>query len=226
MSVFTRSFTLGMLALGMSAPALVAQQKPRGSGPSYVWYLGAQGGVYNFETTSQTRGWLPAAGAHTLIIAKRTGLLLQAEEVIGDDEAGAYADDLAPLGTRTVAFNNIRRYSFALMAFPWRAPVEPYFGIGGGLAHAVNPQPLGTDGLTAEELETVFDQTDDNSSYGFAQIVAGVQFRAGPVVVFGQYQGSTGASRGNIFVGGTHQGTAGIRISLGSSREDYDDTAR
>jgi hypothetical protein len=221
MSVLTRSFTLGMLALGIGASALAAQQKPRGVGPNYRWYIGGQGGVYNFETTSQTRGWLPTAGLNTLIIAKRTGLLLQVDEMIGSDEVGAYADDLAPLGTRTVQFNNVRRYSAVLMAFPWRAPVEPYIGIGGGITHAVNPQPLGTEGLTSEELTTVFDQTDENSSYGFATVVAGAQLRAGPVVVFGQYQGSTGASRGKIFVGATHQLAAGVRISLGSSREEF-----
>ena len=80
MSGLVRSITAGVLALGLGASVLAAQQKPRGS-QDFRWYIGAQGGVYNFETTAQTRGWLPSAGLHTLIIARRSGLLLQADEI-------------------------------------------------------------------------------------------------------------------------------------------------
>jgi hypothetical protein len=219
MSGLVRSITAGMLALGLGASALAAQQKPRGN-QDFRWYLGAQGGVYNFETTAQTRGWLPEAGLHTLIIARRTGLLLQADEVIGSDEVGAYSDSLAPNGARTVAFNDIRRLSFALMAFPWRSHIEPYFGVGGGISWTVNPQPQGTAGLTPSEFDAVLDETDDRSSYGYALALAGAQIRAGPVMVFGQVQATTSPPRGSIYKGATFLGQGGVRISLGKSRED------
>jgi hypothetical protein len=223
MSGLVRSITAGVLALGMGASVLAAQEKPRGSG-DFRWYLGAQGGVYNFETTAQTRGWLPTAGLHTLIIARRTGLLLQADEVIGTSEVGAYSDSLAPTGARTVVFNDIRRASFALMAFPWRSPIEPYFGVGGGLAWTINPQPQGTAGLTPAELDAVLSETDDRSSFGYALAIAGAQLRAGPVMVFGQVQATTAAPRGSIYKGATFLGQGGIRISLGKAREDQEGT--
>lgn len=219
MSMLGRTLTLGALALGLGTSALAAQQKPKGPA-NYRWYIGGQGSVVNFETTGQTRGWLPAAGVHTLIIARRTGLLLSADEILGSDEVGFYPDATAPTGQREVRWNHIRRYSGVLMAFPWRQPIEPYFGIGGGIQHALNPQPMNTAGLTPDEVNTIFDQADDASSYGFLTALAGVQLRAGPVMLFGQVQGMTAPDRGNVFTGPSWTGSAGLRISLGSSRED------
>lgn len=219
MSKLARTLTLGALALGLGTTALTAQQKPRGPA-SYRWYLGAQGSVANFETTGQTRGWLPAAGLHTLIIARRTGLLIQADEIIGDNEVGFYNDELSPTGSREVRWNNIRRFQGVLVAFPWRQPIEPYFGVGGGIQYALNPQPMNTAGLTPDELDFVFDQAKDNSSYGFLTAMAGIQLRGGPFVIFGQVQGMTAPGRGNVFTGPAWTGTAGLRISLGSSRDD------
>ncbi len=222
MSTHARRITLGVLALGLGASALAAQQKPR-TPASYRWYVGAQGGVTNFETTGQTRGWLPSVGGHTLIIAKRTGLLLSVDEIIGDDEVGNFSDELSPTGSRTISFNDIRRYQAVLVAFPWRSPIEPYFGIGGGIQHAVNPQPLNTAGLTPTELDAVFDAASDNSSFAYVTAMIGLQLRGGPVVLFGQAQILSGPSRGNIFVGPSYAGQAGIRFSLGSSRDNETD---
>jgi hypothetical protein len=221
MSKLARTLTLGALALGLGTTALAAQQKPRGPA-NYRWYIGAQGSVANFETTGQTRGWLPAAGVHTLIIARRTGLLLSADEIIGSDEVGFYNDALSPTGSREVRWNNIRRYQAVLMAFPWRQPIEPYFGVGGGIQHVVNPQPLNTAGLTPDEIDFVFDEATDATSYGFLTALAGIQLRGGPFIIFGQVQGMTAQGRGGVFVGPAWTGTAGLRISLGSSRDEIE----
>jgi hypothetical protein len=220
MSKLARTLTLGALALGLGTTALAAQQKPRGPA-NYRWYVGAQGGVTNFETTGQTRGWLPVVGGHTLIIARRTGLLLSIDETLGSDEVGFFNDALSPTGSREVRFNSIRRYQGVLMAFPWRQPIEPYFGVGGGIAHAVNPQPLNTAGLTPDEIEFVLDQTKDATSYAYLSALAGVQLRGGPFVLFGQVQIMSSPGRGTIYVGPSYLGTAGLRISLGSSRDNF-----
>ena len=67
MSMLTRSITLGVLALGVGATALAAQQKPRGYS-NYRWYIGGQASYFNFQTTGQTRGWIPSVGGNTMII--------------------------------------------------------------------------------------------------------------------------------------------------------------
>jgi len=105
MSMLTRSITLGVLALGVGATALAAQQKPRGYS-NYRWYIGAQGSYFNFQTTGQTRGWIPSVGGNTMIIAKRTGLLISVDDALGNDEVATIDYAGSATGTQQVAFND------------------------------------------------------------------------------------------------------------------------
>ncbi len=220
MSKLTRSITLGVLALGVGATALAAQQKPRGS-DDFRWYIGAQVGAFNFQTTGQTRGWItPNVGGNTLIVAKRTGLLVSVDDALGSNEVASIAWAPSATGVQQITFNDILRFSFHLMAFPIRGPIEPYLGVGGGIQYAVSPQALNTAGYTPDQLNALYDEIANKTSYGFASLVGGLQLRAGPVVVFGQYQITTSPSRGNAFVGSSGTGNIGLRINLGSSRDD------
>jgi hypothetical protein len=217
--MLTRSITLGVLALGVGATALAAQQKPRGYS-NFRWYIGGQGGYFNFQTTGQTRGWIPSVGGHTMIIAKRTGLLVSVDDALGSNEVATIPYALSATGTQQVAFNDVLRFSFHLMAYPWRGIVEPYIGVGGGIMYAVSPQALNTAGYTPDELSALYTQIDDLTSTGFASLVGGLQMKGGPFMIFGQYQINTAPSRGNAFVGSTQTASVGLRLLLGSSRED------
>ena len=219
MSMLTRSITLGVLALGVGATALAAQQKPP-TYQNYRWYIGGQGGVFNFQTTGQTRGWIPSVGGHTMIIAKRTGLLVSVDDALGDNEVATIAYAPSATGTQQIAFNDVLRFSFHLMAYPWRGVVEPYIGVGGGIMYAISPVALNTAGYTPAELSTLYETIDDLTSTGFASVVGGVQIKGGPFMIFGQYQINTAPSRGNAFVGSTQTASVGLRLLLGSSRDD------
>ena len=219
MSMLTRSITLGVLALGVGATALAAQQRPRGYS-NYRWYIGGQGGVFNFQTTGQTRGWIPSVGGHTMIIAKRTGLLVSVDDALGSNEVATIAYAGSATGLQQIAFNDVLRFSFHMMAYPWRGVVEPYIGVGGGIMYAVSPQALNTAGYTPQELESLYQTVDHLTSTGFASVVGGLQIKGGPFMIFGQYQINTAPSRGNAFVGSTQTASVGLRLLLGSSRED------
>jgi len=219
MSMLTRSITLGVLALGVGATALAAQQRPRGYS-NYRWYIGGQGGVFNFQTTGQTRGWIPSVGGHTMIIAKRTGLLVSVDDALGSNEVATIAYAGSATGLQQIAFNDVLRFSFHMMAYPWRGVVEPYIGVGGGIMYAVSPQALNTAGYTPQELESLYQTVDHLTSTGFASVVGGLQIKGGPFMIFGQYQINTAPSRGNAFVGYTQTVSVGLRLLLGSSRDD------
>jgi len=219
MSMLTRSITLGVLALGVGATALAAQQRPRGYS-NYRWYIGGQGGVFNFQTTGQTRGWIPSVGGHTMIIAKRTGLLVSVDDALGSNEVATIAYAGSATGLQQIAFNDVLRFSFHMMAYPWRGVVEPYIGVGGGIMYAVSPQALNTAGYTPQELESLYQTVDHLTSTGFASVVGGLQIKGGPFMIFGQYQINTAPSRGNAFVGSTQTASVGLRLLLGSSRDD------
>lgn len=211
-----RSIPVMALAVCLGISRVSAQEPGNGN---FQWYVGPQAGVMVFRTPTQDRTVIPAFGGQALIVAKRTGLLLSVEEAVGSDETSAYMDGI---GTQTVTFNDIRKYSAVLMAFPIKAAAQPYLGVGFGIIHVVNPQtPTGF-----QE-----DATELGSS-GFGTFVGGLQFKIGRFMAFGQYQITTSPSLdtveddtgatvafGRLLEGPTHTLSGGIRFGLGSSRE-------
>jgi hypothetical protein len=213
MRLFGRTATVLGLAGLVHVPAVFAQVT---GFETFKWYVGAQGGVTIFETQSQTRGGIFTAGGNLLVTAKRTGLLITVEEGLKRNQVSAMQDATAPGGTRSVTFNDIRKYSFSLLAFPFRTVAQPYLGLGVGWLQTVKEYPAGTTPATAGAAQ---DLAESAGSLGFGSFTAGVQARVDRFVVFGQYQITSAASPGKLFVGSTHAFTAGMRISLGGARE-------
>ncbi|HEX9054593.1 MAG TPA: hypothetical protein VF830_06780 [Gemmatimonadales bacterium] len=218
----TRSMSVAALAVCLGAASLAAQGPVQGD---FQWYVGGQAGVLVFRTPAQTRGGMFMAGGHTLITARRTGLLLSVDEGIGSNEQSAYTD--ATGTSQTVVFNDIRKYSAVLMAFPIRSAAQPFLGVGVGLLHAVNPQTTGTTFVSPAAAAQAQQDARDLGSTGFLTFVGGLQFKVGRLVAFGQYQLTSaqgdktldsGAS-GRLIVGSTHTFSGGLRVSLGSAKE-------
>ncbi len=226
MRMVTRGIPMAALAFCLGAAPLSAQVPGNGT---FQWYVGGSGGILSFETATQDRTEIPLGGAQLLITAKRTGLLLSVEQGFGDDEQSGYLftqlDSLGNLSNQAVipvTFSYVRKYSATLMAFPIRGPATPYFGLGVGILHAGG---FTVDDGSAREL----------SSTGFGSLIAGLNFQVSRLSAFGQYQVTTGPSThsnsgpgpnkstlivsGNLLHGPTHTFSAGLRFSLGSSRE-------
>ncbi len=214
MALSTR--VLSTVALAMLAGGSIAHAQRE---DSFRWYLGAQGGVFIFETPSQTSTSIPSAGIQALIIAKRTGLLISAEEGIGSNETSIFSDPTSATGTRSVVFDDIRRFSAVLMAFPVTGKVEPYLGVGVGLMHVVRPDVPGVFASPTEAADAI-DEAEDRGSTGFGTGVAGLQFwLTRGVRGFVQYQITTSPSDSKLFTSSSHTIGAGLRFSLGSARE-------
>jgi hypothetical protein len=217
----SRGLAVVALTLTLAASAVEAQAPVQGD---FQWYVGGQAGVLVFRTPAQTRGGMFTAGGHTLITARRTGLWLSVEEGIADNEVSAYFDGTGT--TQDVTFNDLRKYSAVLMAFPIRSAAQPYLGVGVGILHAVNPRPVGTFASPAA-LAAAEDDASQLGSSGFGTLVGGLQFKVGRFVAFGQYQlTSSGGNKtlesgssGRLISGATHTFTGGMRIGLGSSKD-------
>ena len=80
MRTLIRSIPGAALVLALGTAPLAAQAPGNGN---FQWYVGGQGGVTFFETPTQGRTGIPTFGGHTLIVAKRTGLLLSVDEAVG-----------------------------------------------------------------------------------------------------------------------------------------------
>ena len=114
----TRSMSVAALAVCLGAASLAAQGPVQGD---FQWYIGGQAGVLVFRTPAQTRGGMFMAGGHTLITARRTGLLLSVDEGIGSNEQSAYTD--ATGTSQTVVLVEVKPE----LAVPWTAPMDYAF---------------------------------------------------------------------------------------------------
>ena len=217
MRMLTRSIPVAALALALGALPAAAQEPGNGN---FQWYVGAQGGVMLFDTPAQDRKAMPTFGGQTLIVARRTGLLLSVEEGVGDAEQSLYSD---LSGTQAVTFNDIRKYSAVLMVFPIKAAAQPYLGVGYGIIHTVSPRV----GATAFQSDA-----EQLGSSGFGTFLAGITFQVGRLMAFGQYQVTTSpgesfvtdatgtvVAAGRLLSGPTHTFSGGLRFGLGGSRE-------
>ena len=213
----TLSRTIQGVALAAFAlsPRLAAQEK---TGDAFRWYIGPQGGVIIFETPNQTKGAIPSVGGHVLIMAKRTGLFLSFDEGIKQDQKTSFADPSAPGGVRNVTFNDLRKYSAVLVAYPFRGHLQPFLGVGLGILQTGNEYPQNT--VTTVEKDSLTAVANSKGSYGFGTGLVGLQARAGPIAIFGQAQAMTGPGSGKLLTGASFAFAAGIRFSLGSARED------
>jgi len=238
MRILVKSLTLAVLG---SVLASSAQAQVEGGTGTFKWYVGGHGGVTSFRTPIEGREVMPVAGGHILITAKRTGLLLSVDQGFGSEQATATlfevrdsVGNVVEFGSQNWTFDGIRRYSAILLAYPIRNEnIQPFVGIGGGIAHTTgNSQGPFADRNVEDEL----------SSTGFATAVAGLEFRVGPLSAFGQYQvttrqgfnqisnvlerTATGDPRftrldyGEWTLGANHTLTGGLRFSLGGSREN------
>lgn len=213
--------------LGLACLAQVTAVSAQTTGfETFKWYLGGQAGATVFETPAQTRGGIVTGGAHILITAKRTGLLLSVDQGFSQGETSSMAVDstdvLAVGGRRLVKFNDFRKYTLALLAFPFKSVAQPYFGVGVGYLHTVTEFPQGTFATTAD-AEAASAQADRLGGYGFGTAIGGVQVRVSRFMLFGQYQITSGASSGKLLKGPTHAFLGGLRIGLGSAREGVGD---
>ena len=227
MRMFTRIIPLAALVLGLPGEHLLAQQP--GNGGGFQWYIGGQGGIMNFGSPVEGRKTQPMGGAHLLITARRTGLLLSVEQSFGPTVQSSYSvqvfDSLGNFVDQQeipVSFKYIRKYSAMLLAFPIKGPVTPFFGIGVGIQHTGGHTPA--DGFAT-----------DLGSSGFGSLMGGLNLRVSRFSAFGQYQVTTGPRQqsssvtfrdgssmtafGNLFTGPTHTLSAGLRFGLGNARE-------
>lgn len=218
----SRSLLASLAILVIGAGQLSAQKGT----DSFKWYIGPEAGVMFFKTQNQSSTGAIAAGAHLMVTAKRTALLVSYDQAFRNDNVTSYSDASAPTGVRSVKFNNVGRLSFMLLAMPVQTHFQPFVGVGFGILRTVKNYPDETGLVTADEVQAAKDAAGTAGSYGFGAAMIGLQLRAGPVAAFGQYQISTGPGSGKLLVGANHSIMGGIRLSLGSARDDGASIAR
>ncbi|MES2124522.1 MAG: hypothetical protein V4503_07505 [Gemmatimonadota bacterium] len=205
MTFLRRAASACALGLLLGLPTAAHAQRA----DSYTWKLGLDAGSMIFSTRSQGSTVIPSAGAHVLILARRSGLMFGVDEGFGSDERSQGG---------LILFNDIRRYQAVLMAFPFQLALEPYFGIGAGVMQVVGPRvdPVVQDPSDRALLLTT---AQDASTSGFVTGLAGIQGRWKRLAVFAQYQIHSSPSDDKLLKGPMHTFHVGLRIGLGSAKE-------
>lgn len=205
MSHFRRALAACIVALtlAVAVPGTATAQR----NDSYTWKLGIEVGSMLVQTRTQDSKVIPSAGASILIMARRAGLLVGVDEAFGTDER-----------SNLIVFNDVRRIQAVLMAFPVSAPLEPYFGIGGGILTVVGPRvdPVVQDPFQREALLA---SAQDAQSSGFLTALAGIQGRWNRLTAFAQVQIGSAPNEDKLLRGPLYTIHGGIRIGLGSAKE-------
>lgn len=215
MRLLSRSLLAVLLLLASTGQASAQKQ-----GDGTRWYIGPQVGIMVFKTPIQSATSAVTIGAHVHVSSHHAALTLAYDEAFRDNNQSQMLDPTAPSGVRNVTFNNVGRISANIVAVPLDSHFQPYVGVGFGILLTIKNYPDLTGLVTGEEVAAAQEAASSAGSYGYGAAVLGVQFKAGPVMVFGEGQISSSPGIGKLLTGANYTLIGGIRISLGSAHED------
>lgn len=217
-----------LLSLGLAAlisPSLAAQEEAW----RHQWYWGVQAGVFQYKTPISA-AWqrAPSVGGHWLITATRSALYLAYDEILFDrpydgrfePDTSFIIDATAAGGLRAVEFSRGRRIQAHIYVVPTDSRIQPYLGGGFTIQQLPDATPvLGTDTLTANQIEGLLKVIDQTSTRAAPVFTAGLQFRLGRLAVYGHYQFMP-EGRNFLLTGSQHIFQGGLRYALTPAREE------
>jgi outer membrane protein with beta-barrel domain len=196
----------------------------KGWNKNYQWYWGAQGGAFVSKTNTEAYAYDPVIGGHWLITARRTALYVAYEQAMFLADAHAVIFDPNSSNSsvgpafRDVTFSDVRRIVFGVLAYPAQKVIEPFAGGGFSLQQILNPS-VDCTGCSLGEATEAADRVADASSKAFFWVLGGLQMNySSKFNIFAQYM-LTSASSNFLLDGNTHTLQAGVRYSLGTSKE-------
>jgi len=198
----------------------------RGFNTNFQWYWGAQGGAFASKTNVQPLVYDPIVGGHWLIKSRRTALYVAYEQSFLLSEATAVIQDpnsinsAAGPGFRDVNFSDVRRFMMGVVAYPAQKVIEPFAGTGFALMQVLNPIPdCTTQTCNLSEATEAADRAAEAASKAFFWLMGGLQINySSKLNVFAHYILTSGAAN-FLLEGNTHTVQAGVRYSMGSSKE-------
>ena len=180
------------------------------------------------KTNTEEYAYDPVVGGHWLITARRTALYLAYEQAMFLADAHAVIFDPNSANSsvgpafRDVTFSDVRRILFGVIAYPSQKVIEPMAGGGFALQQILNPQ-VDCTGCTLGEATEAANRVAAASSKAFFWVLGGLQMNySARFNIFAQYM-LTSSSAEFLLDGNTHSLQAGVRYSLGTSKEGITD---
>ncbi|MGI8400268.1 MAG: hypothetical protein ACR2NS_01515 [Gemmatimonadaceae bacterium] len=149
------------------------------------WFWGAKAGINTFSAAGHGNGTAPNIGIDWLITRSKGGLYVSGDQSIFSHDVDV-SDPAATTGTRTVRVDDMRRLSFAAMAFPKHfGGITPYAGVGYMIAVLGNAR-IRLDSLNAYPGNAFIDDVNNSRSRGAVLGMLGVQMQTRRAAIFAQ----------------------------------------
>jgi hypothetical protein len=177
-----RSVVVGLVA-AMVVSAAAQAQAIRDFDNSWFW--GAKAGINTFGAAGHGNGTAPNLGIDWLITRSKGGLYVSGDQAIFNHDADV-ADPGSTTGTRTVRVDDMRRLSFAALAFPKHfGGITPYAGVGYMIA-VLGDARIRLDSLNAFPSNSFIDKVETARSRSAVLGMLGVQIQTRRAAVFAQ----------------------------------------
>lgn len=205
-------------SFGVALPAIAAAQQGRQF--KDAWFWGVKGGGFTLADSGAAYKQAPMAGVEWLITRTHGGLYISGGQAFFTQQTFTARDPSAPdSGTRVINLKNLRKFDFAIMAFPGEHNrFHPYAGLGFTVGEIANAQGQGPFG-SVDQLNFA-NQVIQDSKVSFSPLfMAGGQWRLSWISVFAQATASPTQSSFLLYNGRPFNFTyeAGLRYNVGSS---------
>lgn len=179
------------------------------------WFWGAKAGINTFSRPGFGNTSTANLGIDWLITRKKGGLYVSGDQSIFERDV-IVADQAASSGSRTVRVNDLRRLTFAGVAFPKRfGGITPYGGIGYMIAVAGDARIV-VDSAGPPPTNNFIDDVDRLRSRGSVLGMLGIQMQTRRAALFVQ-ETLLPSNRGFMFPSVLSFFEFGVRYNFGTS---------
>ena len=177
-----RAVAVAVIAVAVASTEATAQSS-RNFEDSWFW--GAKAGINTFSLPGQGNTSTANLGIDWLITRKKGGLYVAGDQSIFEKDV-FFLDPASINGQRTVRVNDLRRLTFAGVAFPKRfGGIIPYAGVGYMIAVAGDARIMVDSGDT-QPTNSFVDDVDQLRSRGSVLGMFGVQVQTKRMALFAQ----------------------------------------
>jgi len=176
---------LSAVAVAVIAAAMFSTDAAAQSSRNFEdsWFWGAKGGINTFSRPGFGNTSTANLGLDWLITRRKGGLYVSGDQSIFERNI-LISDQAAVSGQRTVRVNDLRRLSFAAVAFPKRfGGITPYGGIGYMIAVAGDARVM-VDSVNSPPTNAFLDDVDQLRSRGSVLGMIGVQVQTRRAALF------------------------------------------
>jgi hypothetical protein len=179
------------------------------------WFWGAKAGINTFTPSGHGMTSTANLGIDWLITRTRGGLYVSGDQSIFQRDVEVF-DQASTTGQRTVRVNDLRRLTFAALAFPKHfGGITPYAGVGYTIA-VLGSARVFADTSNTFPTNAFLDQVESERSRAGIVGMGGVQIQTKRAAIFAQ-ESLLPSNSGFLFSSALSFFEFGVRYNFGSS---------